>query len=147
MAEEFNSAPPCTEPPSPDCVFAALANYTGWRWRLLYSFLLLSCFFFLLAFFFPPQSFSFSFSVRLSHGCISYFTNHRNKRKDTPDKSTARVGHRPPNTWPLVFTTSTIFNIKECDLADPCKRKVNNGLTIITSYSSLSEIGLIAMLI
>lgn len=69
------------------------------------------------------------------------------KRKDTPDKSTARVGHRPPNTWPLVFTTSTIFNIKECDLADPCKRKVNNGLTIITTYSSLSEIGLIAMLI
>ena len=102
----------------------------------------------------PLPSFSFSFSVRLSHGCISSFTNHMNKRKDTPEKNrqphrlgTTRVGHRPPNTWPLLFS-STIFSIEECDLADPCKRKVNNGLTIITTYSSSSQIGLIiAMLI
>ena len=29
MAEEFNSAPSCTEPPPPDCVFAALAIPAG----------------------------------------------------------------------------------------------------------------------
>ena len=102
----------------------------------------------------PPPSFSFSLSVRLSHCCISYFKNHMNKRKDTPEKNRqphrlgmARVGHRPPNTWPLLFT-STIFSIEECDLADPGKRKVNNGLTIIATYLSSSQIGLIiAMLI
>ena len=164
MAEEFNSAPPCTELTSPDCVFAALAIPAGdgaycfvsckrptyeetMRGRETPS--LISTLYlgikprqsfregYSLAcvpgvfwggvgggggkgrVFFcgsqsnrgsnagprlkqktmgegggeerisspPPLSFSFSFLVRLSHGCISYVTNHMNKRKDTPEKN------------------------------------------------------------